>query len=687
MDFRQYGIDERLLSGAPSLRDQALYHEKMLSHAFAKGENVFARLAITDGREAVFLLPALQWLASRVSGPSARILCLVPDHDQALRVATVASELGRGIGLESCLVSFDEESHSAVIEGNPMAFLVIGSLEGLIAAADNVRLKEFGFLLVDGGERIAELPSERIRHLSAALNPAWERKTIVVCSKATVKAKNLAWDLSDNPVEIHIEEEAAKAQSVAQETWHIASDAKLRFFLGLLARRRPTRSCVFCNLKSGAEELALRLRYNGVEADYILGSLPPDRKASILTDLEAETGSVLVLTDEGAAGLPFGRFPLVVNYDIPLDPELYVKRLEMLDRGSESPYVVNLACDRYVYGLPAVEQYIDAKLDAVPVEESLLRAEDKSRDLAFERPRFDRDGPRGAPKVGRLVSMAAREPSRPEGRTQGQEPRGGDARPPRRDEHRRRPGEGQDRGHSDRSPEIRRRISEATGGALEVDGKAEPRPSREEDQRRNQPAPHAKGQNKGQSKGQPQRDGGRGRNNDQAKPRSQGRAEGRQDGRREGKEAARGGAGGRQAGREAGRPREADQRVSTNPYELSMEERMKRYREKYSGDDRGGRAQAKADGDRRPNGIRSDASGRSRSGQENKRPDDGRPNGSPRPGKGQSGGQASRQKPPEKAGTRPAPPSPSRMPAGKAAKGGKPGLLGRIFGLGKKRQG
>jgi len=153
----------------------------------------------------------------------------------------------------------------------------------------------------------------------------------------------------------------------------------------------------------------------------------------------------------------------VVNFDIPLEPELYVKRLEMLDRGHVGAKVVNLACDRYLYGLPAVEQHIGAKLESRQVTEELLRAEDKSATLAFEKPSSDR-GHRG-PHTGRLVPAGgpqAHHDERPKGEERGgknQERRheGGQGR-----DSRRRRGGGRD---EDRSPEIRQSIAELTGSA------------------------------------------------------------------------------------------------------------------------------------------------------------------------------------------------------------------------------
>jgi len=321
MDFQQFGIDARILEGASGLQSRALFHEKMLVHAVQNRENVCAKISVETGRDAIVLLPALQWLATNAGG---RALVLSPDRKAAERLAAAARELGSGLSLETCVVTPGEEGSAggSTLEGSPSASLVVGSPDALLGAEASglLRLSDFGYLLVDEAEILAELPEELLRKISSALKPASERRSLVACAKISTKAKNLAWDLADNPVEIRIEEEEAKGQSVASETWLISTEEKLRFLLGILARERPTAVCVFCNLKGSAEELSLRLDYNGVESDYLLGALAQERKLEILSRLKEEAGGVLVLTDEGSAGLPPGRFPSWSTSTFPSSP-------------------------------------------------------------------------------------------------------------------------------------------------------------------------------------------------------------------------------------------------------------------------------------------------------------------------------------------------------------------------------
>jgi ATP-dependent RNA helicase RhlB len=568
MDFQRFGIDPRLAAAAEGLEIDFFFYEKMLVHAVEKQENLCAKIALDEGREEVLLLPVLQWI---LSGEARRALVLVQDPSGGDRCAGAVGRLGAGAGIGLCRAARDAEGNVR-LEGDPAAAVLVGGLEDLLAVP-GLNLRDYGFVVIDGADRIAELPPDSIHKFIASLLPAWERRSLLACAKISVKAKNLAWDLADNPVEIGIDGEIAKAQSVVKETWDLPGEAKLKFLLGLLEREKPERACVFCNLKDTAEEVSRRLEANGIGSDYILGALAIDRKLAVLAKAKSGNCPCLVLTDQGAEGLEGGAFPLVVNYDIPLEPELFVKRIEMLDRADPRAKVVSLACDRYIYGLPAVESYIDATLNALPADESLLAAVDKSEGIDLGQRRGDprRDG--GTGERGRGDGRGAQD--RGDGRSGGRgQQRRGDSR---RDSNRYR-----DSNREDRSPDIRRSISDATGGSLDMGGSSFPADK-----------PRAQGEARGEARGQQpsrgpgdrDRRGGRG----SAGPR---KPEGpRGDGRRS--EGRRGDRGQKQAPR-AQAPRQPSPRPAANsgssrpgaastknPYDMPIEERMKQYREKY----------------------------------------------------------------------------------------------------------
>jgi Superfamily II DNA and RNA helicases len=534
MDFQRFGIDPRLAHAAEGLETSFFFYEKMLALAVEKEENVCAKIALDAGREEVILLPALQWL---LGSEDRRLLVAAIDEPSADRFAKAIDRLGAVAGLGLCRAR-SRDTGEVALEGETRARVLLGQPALLVGSG--LDLRDYGFLVLDGVDKFAERSVDSIRKFAAALLPAWERRSILVCDKLSLKAKNLAWDLADNPAELSVEGESAKAESVRKETWSVSGDSKMKFLLGLLGREPSPRVCVFCNLRDSAEELAKRLAANGVSSDYILGALAIDRKRAVLEKVRSGSCRCLVLTDQGAEGLEPGAFPLVVNFDIPLEPELFVKRLEMLDREADGAKLVSMACERYVYGLAAVESYIDAKLDAAPIDEAMLAPEDRSEGMSFgkRKPQGQSQGREGSGRGGDLRrAEGRRQDSRP------QQQRGG--RGHSRDE--------RSRG-GDRSPDIRKSISEATGGTLDMSSAAassgkEPRgQSRQPAPQRQQQKPKQRGQTPQGGQTPQTRKGGQ-----QRRPAEQ-------------------------AGRGNGRGQENRQ---GNPYELPIEERMKLYREKY----------------------------------------------------------------------------------------------------------
>jgi ATP-dependent RNA helicase RhlB len=635
MNFQRFGIDARLAVAAESLKIDFSLYEKILSHAVENQENICAKINLDEGREEVLLLPALQWL---LSGESRKVLVVVPDAQSRDRCAQAVERLGAGAGIGICSVDRASLSkggpESPVFEGDPASSVVVGRLGDLIVACPPLDLHEYGFLVVDGADRLAELAPDPIRQLIGALLPSWERRTILACSKFSSKVKKLASDLANNPSEISIEGKAAKALSVVKETWSVPGDAKFKFLLGLLEREKPGRACIFCNLKDTAEEVSRRLSANGIGSDFILGALATDRKLVVLEKVKSGECLCLVLTDQGAEGLEAGVFPLLVNYDIPLEPEFFVKRIEMLDRADPAAKVVSLACERYIYGLPAVESYIDAKLEALPADESMLAVADKSEGMDFDRrQRRSEDSRReGGGNGGDARRSEAHRGQRGEGRSGGRGQQRRDGNGNSRDAYRG-GNRSRDAFREDRSPDIRKSISEATGGSLEMGGNSGPAEKLPAQAGTRRQQPPRKGD---MPRGDGRRGGDRGKQAPQRgqAPRRSGSGFPAKQGQARPGEARQGG--GTKTG--AGLPK--------NPYDLPIEERMKQYREKYGQ----GLGPQKKESPRRGSAARSGPRGNAAPGS----PDAAPPRLPPKP----QGGQASNK--PE-------------------------GLLGRLFGALKKK--
>lgn len=533
MNLDELGLHEGLRRALEAREPDASYPflEKIVDHVNRRKESVSAQVRIGAGRELIYLVPLFEWLLTE--DPSGRGLVVLPSDQDVAAASSRAAALAEALGLPVHTLGRDPDSADA------SARLAMGSAEVLSVRQEegSFDLSQFGFVVVDGLSRFTESNfSGTVRRVNNRLRPPRERRTILFTERLGLKEQTLALELADAPAELYLEEEAEKTKHFPQTTWYVPGEHKMRLLLGVLGSEFRGPVAVFCNLPESAQEVARRLSANGKRGEALVETLPPPRRDALLARARSGEIEAVALTDESARGLPRGSFRLVINYDIPLEGEPYLERIRFLDAASPEARILNFACDRYVYGIPAVEQFMGISLGAVQVDESLFAPADKSAGTGAGRsvrPRDDRNGWRG-------------ERTREGGPDRGPDRRGPGPRP-RNEGGFRRDGRGRDRDGDLRNQEsIRAGIAELTGVNLGGSG-ARNRP---------QESPASR---------------------DREGPDRGPRPEGQDRGNRRNKRGRRGPSGG-SSPRGAG---PVTQPSFADPYSLPMEERMRLYKEKY----------------------------------------------------------------------------------------------------------
>jgi ATP-dependent RNA helicase RhlB len=237
---------------------------------------------------------------------------------------------------------------------------------------------DIAFLILDEADRMFDMGFyPDLRKLIRAVPPADRRQTMLFSATLNAWVKNLAWEYTRNPFEIAIEPETITVEEVEQILYHVSSGDKMKFLLGILRREGPESALIFCNTKRYAEIIAKRLRLNGYECEYIMGDLPQVKRLKIIDEIKAGNLRFLVATDVAARGLDIEGLAMVVNYDLPNEPENYVHRIGRTARAGKTGKAITLASEQDVYQLPAIERYIGRKIPSENAAEELL-AEDKS---------------------------------------------------------------------------------------------------------------------------------------------------------------------------------------------------------------------------------------------------------------------------------------------------------------------
>ena len=389
--------------------------EQVFPHAFA-GEDIYAQSQTGTGKTAAFLVSIFQRIMTDPPMRDRKVLILAPTRELAVQILDETRKLGKHLPVTSGAF-FGGVGYGPQIDMlKANVQMIIGTPGRIIDLIQQGKmlLRDVGFLVIDEADRMFDMGFiDDLKRLLRHLPPPEKRQTYLFSATLGERVRHLAWDYMREPKEIEIEPENVTVDLVSQEVHHVAASDKFRLLLGILRSVKPESALIFCNQKYMVEEVARRLNINGISCDFIMGDLPQAKRLEIIQRMKAGTLSMLVATDVAARGLDIDALDMVVNYDVPVDTESYVHRIGRTARAGKSGKAVTLACEKFVYGLPAIEEFIHMKIPVAPFDPGLLE-EDKSRGMHFG---HGRDRGRDSPgRRGGHDSRDSRREPRREGR-------------------------------------------------------------------------------------------------------------------------------------------------------------------------------------------------------------------------------------------------------------------------------
>ena len=419
MTFEDFGFDERILKAVKEagFSSPMPVQEQCFSLLIKEKRDVYAQSQTGTGKTAAFLLSIFQLKISEEKYKDEKALIVVPTRELAIQIEKEARDLGKYLDYSTGAVfgGVGYGKQNKMLENG--VDVLIGTPGRLLDFSKQKKLnfKDFGFLVIDEADRLFDmgfLPD--LRRIFKSMRPYNQRLTMLFSATMNSRVGNLAWEYMNNPGEVIIEPEKKTVDSVTQELYHVGKDEKLKLLLGLLRRDNPSNAIIFTNTRHSAWEVAKRLEVNGYHVVPLMGDLPQSKRTRIVEDVKSGKIKFLVATDVAARGLHVDELEMVINYDVPQEPESYIHRIGRTARAGRKGKTITLACEEFVYGLSPIEKLIGSKIPVSWADEDLF-AEDKSEGMKFavndrfremksnKRKKMD---PRMS-KVQSVVSMAA----------------------------------------------------------------------------------------------------------------------------------------------------------------------------------------------------------------------------------------------------------------------------------------
>ncbi|MGM0431522.1 MAG: DEAD/DEAH box helicase [Spirochaetota bacterium] len=389
MKFSELPLEPQTRTGieAAAFEDCMPVQEKVFEQTL-KGGDVLVQSQTGTGKTAAFLITILERFAKAADKKGMKALVIVPTRELAVQIEHDATLLAKGfpeleIGTFYGGIGYKEQDEQL----NKGVNLYIGTPGRLMdySKARKIPLEKMDVVVVDEADRLFDMGFyPDIQYMFQRMKSRDARQTLLFSATLSNRARNLAWEFMNEPVEIDIESESITVNEIRQELYHVSKQEKFSILLRLLADKQPENAIIFTNTKSMAVEVAKRLEINGYGAQVLMGDVPQSKRLKVIDGMKRGSIKFLVATDVAARGLHVEGLQLVVNYDVPEDFENYVHRVGRTARAGNSGLAITLACEQFVYGLEAVEEYIQMKIPVVQIDDEILpKVTDKSAHLRF----------------------------------------------------------------------------------------------------------------------------------------------------------------------------------------------------------------------------------------------------------------------------------------------------------------
>ncbi|MFV2064762.1 MAG: DEAD/DEAH box helicase, partial [Chloroflexota bacterium] len=314
-----------------------------------EGTDLMARAQTGTGKTAAFALPILERMkvhANKSFSPARhpiRVLVVAPTRELAIQVHESFTVYGRYVELRSTIIY-------GGVPMPPQEKALLGGVEIVVATpgrlldhagSRTLNLGQVEVLVLDEADRMLDMGFiDDIRRILALL-PA-RRQNLLFSATLSAEVRSLAATFMNNPESVDVAPTIKAAESVEQVAYLVDPERKRALLAHLVRSRDLHQVLAFCRTKQMTRRLASQLDREGVDATAIHGDRSQPERERALEQFKSGEVRVLVATDVAARGLDNEALPVVVNFEIPHDPEDYVHRIGRTGRAGMEGLAISL---------------------------------------------------------------------------------------------------------------------------------------------------------------------------------------------------------------------------------------------------------------------------------------------------------------------------------------------------------
>ena len=364
MRFDELDLEDEILDGLYDMNfhEMTPVQEKTIP-VILEGRDIIGCAQTGTGKTAAYTLPLLNRLLIEGNEDNVvKALIIVPTRELAQQIDQQFQGFSYYLPVSTTVVYGGGDGKGWDIQKRGMLMgsdVVIATPGRMISHLQNsgVDLSHVECLILDEADRMLDMGfSDDILKIISYLPR--ERQTVMFSATLPPKIRELAKSILRNPAEINIA--ISKPNEAIDQSAYICYESqKLGIIRELFAKPSESKTIIFSSSKMKVKELAHTLKRMKLNVAAMHSDLEQAQREEVMLAFKNNRVNILVATDIVARGIDIEDIGLVINYDVPHDPEDYIHRIGRTARADATGSAITFVNEEEQGKFHQIEKFIE----------------------------------------------------------------------------------------------------------------------------------------------------------------------------------------------------------------------------------------------------------------------------------------------------------------------------------------
>ncbi len=376
MRFDELDLEDEILDGLYDMNFSEMTPvQEHTIPVILSGRDIIGCAQTGTGKTAAYTLPLLNRLL--VEGNPDNVIksvIIVPTRELAMQIDQQFQGFSYYLPVSTTVVYGGGDGKGWDVQKRGMLMgsdVVIATPGRMISHLQNsgIDLSRVECLILDEADRMLDMGfSDDIMKIVSYMPK--ERQTIMFSATLPPKIRELAKTILRNPAEVNIAISKPN-EAIDQSAYVCYESQKLGIIRELFAQPADFKTIIFSSSKLKVKELAHTLKRMKLNVAAMHSDLEQAQREEVMLAFKNNKINILVATDIVARGIDIEDIGLVINYDVPHDPEDYIHRIGRTARAAATGSAITFVSEDEQGKFHQIEKFIERDIRKADLPESV----------------------------------------------------------------------------------------------------------------------------------------------------------------------------------------------------------------------------------------------------------------------------------------------------------------------------